>query len=73
MVVLIGGYFGGGCVDAGGVVFGVAGLSMVGLPPGFHCGFQVESANQVMGATMEAIALVMWVKSMVLSSSLGWW
>ena len=46
--------------------------SGVGLRPGFHCGFQVVFASQRMGATMEAMALVMWVKSMVRSSSLGW-
>ena len=70
---LIADYFDGGCVSLGAVVSGVAGLSRVGRPPGFHCGFQVESASQRMGLSMEAIALVIWVKSMVLSSSLGWW
>jgi hypothetical protein len=44
-----------------------------GLPPGFHAGFQLEFASQRMGLTIEAMALVMCLKSMVLSSSLGWW
>jgi len=43
------------------------------LPPGFHSGFHVVLANQRMGFTIEVMALVMWVKSMVESSSLGWW
>ena len=41
-----------------------------GLPPGFHSGFQLELASQRIGLTMEAMALVMWLKSMVLISSL---
>ena len=44
-----------------------------GRPPGFQVGFQLVSVSQRMGATMDAMALVMWAKSMVLSSSVGWW
>ncbi len=44
-----------------------------GLPPGFHVGRQVVSASQRMGSIMEAMALIMWGKSMVESSSEGWW
>jgi hypothetical protein len=45
---------------------------MMDLPRGFYWGFHVELASQRIALTIEAMALVMWVKSMVLSSSLGW-
>ena len=51
---------------------GPGGASASGLRPGFHCGFQVESASHRMGVIMEAMALVMWAKSIVRISSLGW-
>ena len=52
---------------------GVRGAGASGLPLGFQTGFQGESVSQRMGVIMEAMALVMWVKSIVESSSEGWW
>ena len=53
------GYLGDGGTGAGAAALGVAGTLGMGWPPGFHCGFHVESASQRMGSIMEAMALVM--------------
>ena len=61
------------CYGVEMVVLGFGAGVASGLPPGFHWGRQVVLLSQRMGATMEAMALVMWLKSMVRSSSEGWW
>jgi hypothetical protein len=40
---------------------------------GFQAGRQVVLASQRMGSIMEAMALTMWGKSILESSSEGWW
>ena len=55
-----------------GYGFVPGGVEGCGRPPGFHVGFQVVSESQRTGATIEAMARVMWVKSMAPISSLGW-
>lgn len=52
---------------------GDPGASTVGRPPGFQAGFHAVEESQRIGSTMEATALVIWLKSMVASSSEGWW
>ena len=67
-------YLCSGCGD--GEVDGWGGAAVglgSGFLPGFHSGFQLEFASHRMGSIMEAMALVMWVKSMAPISSLGWW
>lgn len=58
----------GAAVGAGGAV---RGWRASGFPPGFHSGFQSALASHWMGSTMEAMAVVMWGKLMVRSSSEG--